>query len=157
MWKKIAVGGAAVAAIVGAGTASMALSGSDDPGGPGGRGEGLVRDVGHGPRPGLARLGHMLHGQWVTKNKAGDLVTHDEIHGKVTAVSATSISVKAEDGVTQTYVINADTKVREVTKGKPRGGEKSDISKVASGDNVVVLGTGTTTLTAKRVIDIQDS
>jgi len=163
MWKKIAIGGAVAAAIVGAGTASVALTGSDTPSpsttstsaaAPGEQGRGpLAR---HGKHP-LARLGkHVLHGQWVVKNKDGDVVTRDEIHGSVTAVSATSITVKAEDGVSQTYAITSDTKVRQRTQGKPRSGDDSDISKVKTGDNVVVLGTGTDTLTADAVIDIQE-
>ena len=146
MWKKIAIGGAVAAAIIGVGTASVALTGSDSPS-PSATSSGQHRHP-------FARLGHVLHGQWVTKNKDGAVVTRDAIHGKVTAVSSTAITVKADDGVSQTYAITSDTKVRDRTKGKPRSGADSDISKVASGDNVVVLGTGTDSLTAKVVIDI---
>ena len=160
MWKNVAIGGAVAAAIVGVGTASVALTGSDNsspsttsstsaPSAAGPNKEG--RHLGRHP---LARLGNLLHGQWVTKNKDGKVVTHDEIHGTVTAVSATSITVKASDGVTQTYAVTSDTKVRQRTEGKPRSGEASDISKVHNGDNVAVLGTGTDTLTATAVLDI---
>ena len=162
MWKKIAMGGAVAAAIVGAGTASVALTGSDTVAGTAanpsaasapGNGEGagqLQRHLGRHP---LARLGGVLHGQWVTKNKDGELVTHNEIHGTVTAVSSTSITVKASDGVTQTYAVTSDTKVHQHTKGDRRG-EASEIGKVKTGDNVVVFGTGTDTLTANRILDI---
>ena len=155
MWKNIAIGGAVAAAIVGVGTASVALTGSDSTSPSSSTSAATPDHAGRllGRHP-LARLGNLLHGQWVTKNKDGKVVTHDAIHGSVTAVSATSITVKASDGVSQTYVVNSDTKVRQRTEGKRRSGEDSDISKVKDGDNVAVLGTGTDTLTATAVIDI---
>jgi len=46
----------------------------------------------------------------------GEIKGKFQIHGSVTAVSATSITVKAEDGVSQTYAITSDTKVRQRTQ-----------------------------------------
>jgi 2-C-methyl-D-erythritol 4-phosphate cytidylyltransferase len=86
----------------------------------------------------------------VSQKKDKTFVTHDAIRGQVTAVSATSISVKAADGVTQTYVVTADTVVRVKGGGK---GSTGAIGKVQSGDRAVVLGTGSSTLTATHVLD----
>lgn len=103
--------------------------------------------------PRIAGLKHLLrnaeHGQLVTKGKGGSSVTHDLIHGTVTAVSPSAITVVAADKVSQTYVITADTKVRmRATRAR------ASISAVHKGDDVFVLGTGTSTFTAKRVIDL---
>ena len=55
-----------------------------------------------------------LHGTFVVPKEGGGYQTMQMQHGIVTAVSATSISVKSEDGFTATYVVNADT------EGQPR-------------------------------------
>jgi hypothetical protein len=60
--------------------------------------------------------------------------------------------VQAADKKSETFVISKDTKVRMRTSGK---GAASSIDKVAKGDHVVVAGTGTTTLTAKHVVDVK--
>ena len=59
----------------------------------------------HGPR------GELLHGQMVIEEPDGTIVTEQMQEGEVTAVSATSISLKSTDGFTATYVINADTEL----------------------------------------------
>lgn len=97
-------------------------------------------------------LGNALHGTWVTKNrKTGAVVTHDAIRGTASAVSATSITVTAADKVAQTYTVTGTTRVRvfDTTTHKP---VKSSITAVKSGQKVVVVGTGTTTLTANGVV-----
>jgi len=85
----------------------------------------------------------------VTQNKkTKTFTTHEAIRGQVTAVSATSITVKAADNVTETFVLNAGTKVHNrATKAA------ASISDVKTGDPVLVAGTGTTTLTASRVVE----
>ena len=103
--------------------------------------------------PKIAALKHLVknaeHGQLVTKGKDGTFVTHDLIHGTVSAVSATSITIVAADKVSQTYVVTSDTKVRmRATKSA------ESIASVHKGDQVYVLGTGTSTFTAKHVIDL---
>ncbi|MDQ2750481.1 MAG: hypothetical protein M3Y44_13295, partial [Actinomycetota bacterium] len=95
-------------------------------------------------------LKHALHAQWVTKDKDGKFVTHDAIRGTVTAVSATSITVLAEDKKSETFTVNADTKIRVRTNGK---GAKGTASQLHSGDKAVVVGTGTTAMTAKGILD----
>ena len=77
-------------------------------------------------------------------------VTHDAIRGQVTAVSATSITVKAADNVSETYAVTSSTKVRSRADGKGKAGS---IGEVKSGDAVIVLGTGSGTLTATHVLD----
>jgi len=104
----------------------------------------------HARNGGLKRLlKNTEHGQLVTKGKDGASVTHDLIHGTVSAVSANSITVLAADKVSQTYTISSDTKVRmRATRSL------GSIGSVKKGDEVFVLGTGTSTFAAKRVLDL---
>lgn len=89
------------------------------------------------------------YGQWTSydaKTKAS--ITHDGVRGTVSAVSPGSVSVKAKDGTVKTYLINASTKVHGGTKTQP-----ATISQVKTGDHAVVIGTGTSTLTATHIYD----
>ncbi len=98
-------------------------------------------------------LRHAAHAAITVKTKKG-YVTRDLINGTVTAVSSTSITVEAGDRTSETYVVGTATKVvaRATTKGaKPTA---SVISKVAKGQHVIVSGTGTSPLTAKRIVDL---
>ena|SRR5689334_9501773 len=165
MWKKIAIGGSVAAAILGVGTASLAVTG-DTPttsgtgsAAPGAAAPGQGHHGKHGRNhpPGLGRelADHTLHGQFVTQDpKTKQFVTHDVIRGTVTAVSATSITVKAADNVSFTYTVNGDTAVRMRTADKHGAGTKSAIGDVKTGDKAVVLGTGATApFVAKHIID----
>jgi hypothetical protein len=144
MWKKIAIAGAVSAAILGAGGAALATSGS---GSTSTDAQSTTTATKLLKNP---RIGRALHAQWVTRGKDKSFVTHDAIRGEVTAVSASSIAVKAADGVTQTYAVTADTVVRVKGDGK---GSTGAIGKVHTGDRVLVVGTGTTTLTAGHILD----
>lgn len=160
MWKTLAIAGATAVVIGGAGTAAMAASGTPTPAAtvsprsaaslnPA---EGSATDAGKTQarkRVAVNRLRGAVHATWVSQNKkAGTFTTHQAIRGQVTAVSATSITVKAADSVTETYVLNASTKVHSrATKAA------ASISDVKAGDRVLVAGTGTTTLTAVRVVE----
>ena len=148
MWKKIAIAGGVCAAVAGIGTAAVATSGSSTT--PGTPTSSTAKDHSAAKDRGAKALKHALHAQWVTKDKDNTFVTHDAIRGTVSAVSATSITVVAEDKTSQTFTVNADTKVRVRTNGK---GAKGTISQVHSGDKALVIGTGTTTLTAKGIVD----
>jgi hypothetical protein len=90
-------------------------------------------------------LRHLLHGQLVLGTRQGD-VTVDLQQGRVTAISPTSISVRSRDGVADTYVVTAATKVRS------RGKVLSE-SAVATGDHVfiVALTNGQGTMTARAI------
>lgn len=99
---------------------------------------------GHGGK-GVGR-GHALHSTATIKDSTGAFINLASIEGAVTAVSATSITVKAADGFTSTYVINASTKVH--TDAKKDG----TIADVAVGQNARVRGTSSgSTLTADHV------
>jgi uncharacterized NAD(P)/FAD-binding protein YdhS len=144
MWKKIAVAGVLGAAVLGAGTAALAASGS-----PGSSAAAPAQHAHHthGQRGFAMRA---LHGTWVTGDASKGFVTHDEIRGQVTGVSATSISVKAADGTAETFSISSATKVHVRADGTKPG----TISEVKLGDRAIVVGTGMTSLTAKHVVDL---
>lgn len=104
-------------------------------------------------RLGLLRT---LHAEWVTRaaKDGTGYVTHHAIRGEVTAVSPTSITVKAQDGVSQTFAVGKDTVVRSHPLGSGRTkGTPSSIGQVHTGDKALVVGTGTDHLTATAVVD----
>ena len=116
--------------------AAGTLSTRDDKGGKG---------AGRGGSHGMGR-GHALHSTATIKDSTGAFVNIASVQGAVTAVSATSITVKAEDGFTATYVVNANTKVH--TDAKKDG----TIADVAVGQIAEVRGTSAgSTLTADHV------
>jgi hypothetical protein len=165
MWKKIAVAGGTAAVILGAGTAALAASGQDPTGAapaanpsttasaaPSATTPSRSKAAGHARQRGHAiaegRLKRALHATWVAKGANSTFVTHDAIRGDVTSVSATSITVKAADNVSQTYTLTSSTKVHS------RANKKSAaIADVKPGDPVLVVGTGTSSLTASQVLD----
>ncbi len=150
MWKKIAVAGATAAVILGAGTAAIAATGSSSstPSAGSSTAAGTTAKAGKHKHQALERLRDFEHGTWVTK-KGTATVTHTATRGSATAVSATSITVKAADGTTQTYVVNGSTKVH--TRAQHKG---AAITAVKPGDQVAVAGTGTGTVTATQVLDL---
>ena len=86
-----------------------------------------------------------MHGEWVVKGRDGAPVTLASVRGTVTAVGAASVTVRAEDGYTATYTVNAGTRVR--------GADIDAISDVAVGARAVVVGVKDGgTLTARRVL-----
>jgi len=100
----------------------------------------------------LTKLRDVQHAQWVSKKgTAGTYVTHDAIRGAVTAISSSSITVKAGDGVSQSYGLTPTTKitVRGAKGVKPSSGTAASVT---SGATVIVTGTGTSSLTATRVV-----
>ncbi len=154
MWKKFAIAGGVCAAVVGVGGAALATSGSSStPGSPSPSSTSGAKPAHSGPaakHKGHDPLRHALHAQWVTKDKGGKtFVTHDAIRGSVTAVSPTSITVQAADKKSETFHVTSTTKVRIRTNGK---GAKGAISQVHTGETAVVVGTGTTTLTARGIV-----
>ena len=79
--------------------------------------------------PGMG-LGMPLHGTYVTAKKGGGFRTVDVQQGTVTGVSSSSLTVKSADGFSQTYVVNADTKVHT---------DKDGIGSIKVGDEVGVM------------------
>lgn len=118
-------------------TTQQAPRGLRDHGGPGMPGPG-----GPGAR---ADRGLPVHGEMVVKAADGSFVSHVDVNGAVTAVSASSITVKAADGYTATFTVTSTTEVR--TAAKP-----GTIADVKVGDTVHVDGTRSgSTLTADGV------
>ncbi len=84
--------------------------------------------------------GEALHGEFVTAKDGGGYETIATQKGEVTAVSASSITVKSVDGYTKTYTVNSDTKVN-------RDGKIADIT---TGETIRIRATvsdGTATAT----------
>jgi hypothetical protein len=149
MWKTIAVVGASAAIIGGVGTAALAASGTTPPPSTSSSSSASQSPANSSTTSAVNRLRRAVHATWVTENrKTKRFTTHDAIRGRVTAVSYTSITVKAADNVYETYVLNARTKVH--TRAEKTAASIADLK---TGDPVWVAGTGTTTLTANRVVD----
>jgi hypothetical protein len=109
-----------------------------------------------GDRRGLrARLLRALHATWVTNGKRGP-VTHQAIRGDVTAVSATSITVKAKDGFSLSFTVTTDTMVRERVAGSGRATKAtaSSISAIKVGAKALVTGVGATNPTARVIVHL---
>lgn len=102
----------------------------------------------HGARAGLLAGGHLtrvMHGEVVVSGRDGTPTTMNVQRGKVTDVSASSITVRSEDGFTATYQVTADTVVRINQKG-------GTTAKISDGDTAVVLAhRGGDTNTAQQV------
>lgn len=109
-----------------------------------GMGRGHRMPGGPGHRQGVDR-GTPVHGEMVVKNADGTYSTHVDVNGTATAVSASSITVKADDGFTATFAITSKTDVRTSATG-------GAITDVKVGDAVHVDGTKSgSTLTADEV------
>jgi VCBS repeat-containing protein len=156
MWKQIAIAGAVGAAILGTGAAALAETGSSSTSGSAAPAA-STSTAGTAPTGTAAKgalkgkLGLAIknfdHGSWVSQDQ-GSPQTHDAIKGTVSAVSASSITVKSADGTSQTYVVTSDTAVRV------KGTGKSAIGSVKVNDTVLVTGTASgSTMTAKHVLD----
>jgi uncharacterized protein YcfJ len=147
MWKKVLISGAVGAAILGAGGTALAASGDSSPA-PAPTSSSPSTHSGHAKAKAKVgtELRRALYGSLTTKGKDGKFVTHDAIRGTVTAVSPTSITVKAADNTSETYAVTSTTKVRDDKTS-------STIGAVKVNDVVGVLGTGSGTLTATHIID----
>lgn len=144
--------GIAGAAYAAASDPSPSPSGSSGFSMPGDRdGDGPHRDGMPGPGghhgDGMRGPGMGIHGTFVVPQPDGS--GYQTVHvqrGEVTAVSATSITVKSEDGYSKAYVVDAATEVN-------RGGAIADI---AVGASVMVLGVAADDggdVTATRIVD----
>jgi hypothetical protein len=85
-----------------------------------------------------ALIGRGMHGEWVVRGKDGKPVTLTTIRGTVTAVGSSRLTVKAEDGFTETFATNSDTKVRggADSLGDVRVGAKGAVLGVKSGSTI---------------------
>ncbi|MGF9647468.1 DUF5666 domain-containing protein [Pseudarthrobacter oxydans] len=105
-----------------------------------------------------------LHGESVVKKADGTFVTELGQRGTVEAVSGTSITVKSEDGYSQAYAVNAETKIAQVppadsTPGTADGGKRpkpaaGSIADIATGDVVRISGVKSgDQVTAERILE----
>lgn len=168
MYRKLIIAGATAAAIIGTGTAALAVTGdspgpsgppgSTQQGGPHGPGAGLDGGPGNGPGSADGPRGHRHpgamknaeHGEVVMRDENGSFVTREFARGVVAEVSPNLIVVRTADGTSQKFTITSDTTVRLRADGK---GEPGKITDVHLGDQVMVAGTGTGTPVAKHVVD----
>jgi hypothetical protein len=92
----------------------------------------------------LRSVGRALHGEVTLAGEKHRVIAFQR--GGVQKVSQTSLTVKSNDGVVETYVLSDDTQVRE-------NGDKSKLSEIDTSDRVLVVATkDDSTLTARRVI-----
>ncbi len=159
MWSKATIGGVAAAAVL-AGTgvtvATAHASSTTTPQSSAAATATPTKDPKAAKKAaaGKHRDGRGLHAEWVTKDKtsSGGFVTHEAIRGSVTDVSPTGITVKAEDGVSQTYSISAQTKVGLPKTAKDAKRTDGQISDVKTGQQVAVTGTGKDSPAATHIV-----
>jgi hypothetical protein len=87
-------------------------------------------------------VGGALHGEFVVPRSGGGYQTDDTQRGSVTAVSASSITVKSADGFTKAYKVTSSTLV---------DAQRDGIGSIKNGHQVSVLATvsgGTATATS---------
>ncbi len=108
-------------------------------------GDGDGRMGGHRGGMGMRGPGMGIHGTFVVPKSDGGYQTVHTQRGTVTAVSATSISLKSEDGFTASYVVTADTVVNA---------QRDGIGSVKVDDEVMLIGTEADgTVTAVHIMD----
>lgn len=111
---------------------------------------------GHGRRDALGALGALghlktgmfggvLHGQAVVRAADGTFSTVHGQTGTVTAVSATSITVRSDDGFSKTYVVTPDTRVNAARDGLDSIKVEATVGLVATEKSG--------TVTAERIVD----
>jgi len=96
----------------------------------------------------LGKVKDFQHAEWVTKGDGTTYVTHEAILGQVTAVSATSITVKSTDGTSMTFAVTADTKVHQ----RPKGSTTPTIADIKTGQTALVGGEKSPDLTATNIV-----
>jgi hypothetical protein len=118
----LAVGGIAVAQ-------SMSSNGTTTgQGGPGG----LAGGGGPMGGGGIGMMRDALHGDFTVSDGSGGYATDRLQTGTVTAVTSTSLTVKSDDGYTQTYVLGSSTTVNSTN---------DKLSDIAANDTVTVVAT----------------
>jgi hypothetical protein len=119
-----------------------------------------------GTKHGKAQRQQHLHSESVVKKADGTFATELSQRGRVDAVSATSITVKSEDGYSQTYAVNAATKITQMPAAAAGGSSATPdgfkrlrpaagtIADIAVGDAVRISGVKTgDQVTAERIIE----
>jgi hypothetical protein len=70
-----------------------------------------------GAQDGSSQRGELLHGEQVVKRPDGSVVAFLTQRGTVESVSDSAITVKSDDGFSQGYAINSDTRLRRIAAG----------------------------------------
>lgn len=106
-----------------------------------------------------AFAGPEVHGEFTVKNKDGTFTTMVTQRGAVQSVSDSNISVKSDDGFTQSYAISSSTTIVKIaspatgTQSRRPSPQTIKATDLKAGDTVAVSGTKSgTTVTANRVI-----
>jgi hypothetical protein len=155
----ILAGVAVVALLGGAGVAMAATSGSPESGTATSTAGGTVATPSPSARPVFPHQGRpggfgfgfggpfgAVHGQFVVPKSGGGYQTIDTQRGSVTAVSATSITVKSADGFVKTYQVASSTNV---------DAQRDGISTIKTGHQVAVTATVSgSTATAVSILDL---
>ncbi|WP_329064976.1 hypothetical protein [Amycolatopsis sp. NBC_01480] len=116
--RKWVAGGVAALVVVGGGAGIWAASSSSSSTtASGATGPGSGQLGGRGAPGGAATLSAALHGEFVTTGTSGNYVTEFLQKGKVTALSATSLTAQSADGFTKVYTIDSST-ATGVTNGE---------------------------------------
>ncbi|NUP75617.1 MAG: hypothetical protein HOQ07_13375, partial [Sinomonas sp.] len=89
----------------------------------------------HVGKPGAGQGAETLHGQMTVKKADGTIQTVFVQRGTVTDVSDTKVTVKSEDGFTQSYTLNGSTMFH--SQAQPRGAAIKS-GDVAKGDTIMV-------------------
>ncbi|MFI6031741.1 hypothetical protein [Amycolatopsis magusensis] len=80
-------------------------------------------------------LGAALHGEYTVSDGKGGFTTEVMQAGEVTEISATSATVKSQDGYTKTYAIDGSTTFgRQGTAADIAGGDTVTVTAVPNGD-----------------------
>jgi hypothetical protein len=88
----------------------------------------------------------MVHGQLTVPKSGGGYQTVDVQSGTVSAVSASSVTVKSKDGFTATYAVTSSTSVDAKAAG---------IASVKQGDTIFIIAkVSGTTATAANIFDM---
>lgn len=117
-------------------------------------------------KPDKSQRPQHLHSEGVVKKADGTFQTILEQRGTVESVSDTSITVKSEDGYSQTYSVNAETKIKQVpapaadgSSAAPDGGKRlkptdGTIADIAAGETVRISGVRNgDQATAERIVE----
>jgi hypothetical protein len=177
-FRKAALGGAVALALTGTGVAfawaanepSPPAAPSSSPPGKSGNapGQNKVADQSKAPgrdKPDKAPRPQHLHSESVVKQADGTFETEVSQRGTVESVSDTSITVRSEDGYTQAYAVNAETKIAQVPAAPADGAAKLDggkrlkpsggtIADIATGDVVRISGAKNgDAVTAERIVE----
>ncbi|MDR7160336.1 hypothetical protein [Arthrobacter sp. BE255] len=117
-------------------------------------------------KPDKAQRPQHLHSESVVKKADGTFETVLNQQGAVESVSESSVTVKSEDGFTQSYAVNADTRIIKfpapAADGSPAKGDDGKrlkpaevaIGEIATGESVRVSGVRNgDSVTAKRIVE----